>query len=222
MKRSVATVCMLVGICVMTYGFLLDVSSVRAQEHLDSGRDLILALDDCIQKRFLDIDKGFGYRRIVRRGDSPHRFNPENAKELSIVGDLTRARLSVGLYLAGRNSLKSASDATEAAASTGKPIRGPIIISGNERAPHFPTALELRERGLKAMQAFQKSDRYDFGVRDWNVVAIPVRASDASCLNCHLYNDVKTLPGAGPDEQSLKLRIGDPLGLLLYVYRDGR
>ena len=61
------------------------ISIVPSQEHSDSEADLIAALDDCIQQRFLDVDKGFGFSRVIRPGETPHRFKAENSVALYFV-----------------------------------------------------------------------------------------------------------------------------------------
>lgn len=192
------------------------------QENIDSA-DLISTLDECIQKRFLDVDQGFGFRRIIRSGDTPHRFKPENAKELSIVGYLSKVRLEVVLYLGGRSMLEPRTAAADVNNSTARLIKGPVFITDNDKhATSSPTAMELLEHGQKAMRTFQKSDRYDFAIREWKIVARPVRASDASCLKCHHSDGINVLPEAKVEQESRKLKIGDPLGVLLYAYKSGQ
>ena len=64
----------------------------------------------------------------------------------------------------------------------------------------------------------------------WRVEARPVRASAESCIECHRRHsgfEIKTMPATGgaavaaekPKEADLK--VGDPLGVLLYAYRKG-
>jgi hypothetical protein len=43
----------------------------------------------------------------------------------------------------------------------------------------------------------------------WQVAAVPVRATDKSCINCHFrFSNFKSKP-----------RLGDPLGIALYAFR---
>jgi hypothetical protein len=229
MHRSVSIASLFLFSFAPALGFLQDTSAasgahILTQETIDSSSDLISALDDCIQQRFLDVDQGFGFRRLVRSGETPHRFKPENAKELSIVGYLSKVKLNVVLYLAGRNLLRPGADAAEAGAGElGKLIKGPVFITGNDvRVSGPPTVSELSEQSRKAMQNFQKSDRYDFTIREWKIIARPVRASEASCLKCHHYDETGTLPQAKVEEESRRLKIGDALGVVVYAYRDGQ
>jgi hypothetical protein len=229
MKHAIRITSILLFSCSVGLGFLPDISSatcsphIFTQEHPDSSADLISVLDDCIQQRFLDVDQGFGFRRIVRLGETPHRFKPENAKELSIVGYLTKVKLSVVLYLAGRSILKPGSDTPEISGDAGRLIKGPVFITDNDRrVTGSPTALELLEHSQKAMRDFQESDRYDFAIREWKIIARPVRTSDSSCLKCHHYNEINILPQAKLGQESRRLKIGDALGVLLYAYRNGQ
>jgi hypothetical protein len=70
-----------------------------------SARAVIAEFDECLQQRFKDVDEGFGFRRIVKIGDTPHHVDPENAREESAVRDLEREGLRVVLYLTGRRVL---------------------------------------------------------------------------------------------------------------------
>lgn len=192
---------------------------VPSQESADSGAGLIAALDDCIQQRFLDVDQGFGYRRIVRPGDTAHRFKPENAKELAVVDYLIRHKLDMVLYLAGREIVGPSLNSQEFDRIAGKLIKGPVRITPNDKGmAGLPALKQLWDRGHEAMQAFHGSDNYDFNLGGWKFVARPVRASDQSCLKCHQGNGTSYLLRDRALE-SRPLQIGDPLGLLFYGYK---
>jgi hypothetical protein len=62
--------------------------------------------------------KGFGIRRIIKPGGTPHRFKPENAREESAVHDFERDGLRVALYLTGRRVLTADGPVANADAST--------------------------------------------------------------------------------------------------------
>jgi hypothetical protein len=55
----------------------------------------ISALNDCIQERFKEINDRFGVARIVKIGETPHRFQPESVAEMSSVRALEQARLQL-------------------------------------------------------------------------------------------------------------------------------
>ena len=63
------------------------------------------------------------------------------------------------------------------------------------------------------MQAFSRSESYDFGHGDWKFAARPIRVTDTACLNCHTPNGA-TLMSAGvrPDNALA-------IGVLLSGYR---
>ena len=221
MQRSVSIVSLLLFSFAVAFGFL-PATSGAFQENIDSA-DLISTLDDCIQKRFLDVDQGFGFRRIIRSGDTPHRFKPENARELSIVGYMSKVKLDVVLYLGGRNLLEPRTETTGINHNVGKLIKGPVFITDSDRrVTGSPTVLELMEHGQKAMRVFQKSDAYNFAIREWKIIARPVRASDASCLKCHHSDEINIFPETKVGQESRKLKISDPLGVVLYAYRSGQ
>lgn len=97
-----------------------------------------------------------------------------------------------------------------------------FVPGDDKRVGGSPAASELLALSQKAMRDFQKSDSADFLVREWNIIARPVRASDSSCLKCHHYNEIRVLPQAKVEQESRKLKIGDPLGVLLYAYKSGQ
>jgi hypothetical protein len=227
MQRSVSIVSVLLFCFALAFGFLPTTSGalgnpILIQENIDSA-DLISTLDDCIQKRFLDVDLGFGFRRLTRSGDTPHRFKAENAKELSVVGYLSKVKLDVILYLGGRNMLEPRTEASDINHNAGKLIKGPVFITDSDRrVTGSPTTLELMEHGQKAMRVFQKSDTYNFAIREWKIIARPVRASDASCLKCHYSDEINIFPETKVGQESRRLKIGDPLGVVLYAYSSGQ
>ena len=100
-------------------------SAARAQE-----TRLLSSLNSCIQARFQDIDLKFGIRRVIKPGETPHRFEPETVRELSAVRDLEDAGLRVVLYLTGRQVLR---DKPPLAGLTNQMtwelIKGPVLIT---------------------------------------------------------------------------------------------
>jgi hypothetical protein len=201
---------------------------------------VIDALDDCIQQRFKDIDKSFGFRRIIRAGDTPHRFKPQNTREFSSVSELNNQKVEVALYLASRSVLGDKPDDKEwdqdrlASTEQGvipmsigrgtgfsrKIIKGPVVICVKDK-PDMPLPSELWEQSRKAMQVFATKDSFEFVLGNWKFVARPVRASEQSCLECHLVDSTAVL-ARKPNEAPKQLKIGDPLGIVLYAYRESK
>ena len=198
----------------------------------DADNRLLSLLDERIQQRFglaariqrrsQDIDNGFGYRRIVNVGETPHRFKPENAKELKVVDALRVARLNVVLYLAGRRPPGEQPDAATIVAR--KLIQGPaFVVSTNQQNADLPGPAELWAQSRTALLAFQSSQSYDFAIGKWKFSARPVRATEQSCVDCHNAGATRSvrLPstnGVSELQITKPLRIGDLLGVVLYAY----
>lgn len=201
-----------------------------------SEPQIVDALNDCIQQRFKDVDKSFGFRRIIKVGDTPHRFKPENPKEFSSVNELANQKVEVALYLASRSVLgdkptdKEWAQGDNDTARNDKPvpmpatvnysrkiIKGPVLISTKDKAD-LPLPSELWEHSKKAMQAFAAKDSFEFTLGKWQFTARPVRASEQSCLQCHMADSTATF-AREPNKESKQLKMGDPLGVVLYAYR---
>jgi hypothetical protein len=200
---------------------------------------LIKEFDDCIQQRFLDIDKAFGLRRIIKEGESPHRFKPESARELTSVGRLKEQGLDVALYLTSRSVLgeKPAEAAWQQESADTyertkpltpqilqknflrKLIRGPVLITAMGK-DELPNPSQLWQQSQSAMKAFAGKEQYEFAQGQWQFIARPVRASDESCLHCHVQDSTHIVALDVNDERVKSLKIGDPLGVLLYAYRE--
>jgi hypothetical protein len=185
------------------------------------ARALIEEFDECLQQRFKDVDEGFGFRRIVKVGDTPHRFKPENAREEGAVRDLEREGLRVVLYLTGRRVLTTGGHAPDR--PFGSPlIKGPVEVTRAQRQgdPHTAPSLDLRDESRRAMTLFERASSSDFTAGGWTFVARPVRASEPSCLRCHEADgSTRTIPSR---DGAPSLRVGDPLGALLYGYQSAR
>jgi hypothetical protein len=192
-----------------------------AQNRGTRARALIDEFDECLQQRFKDVDEGFGFRRIVKVGDTPHRFNPENTREEGAVRDLERAGLRVVLYLTGRRVLTV--DGRAPGTRLGSPlIKGPVEVTSAQRQGdlHIAPSLDLREESRRAMIMFERASSYDFTAGDSTFVAHPVRASEPSCLRCHEADgSTRMIPSR---DRVTSLRVGDPLGALLYGYQSAR
>jgi hypothetical protein len=229
MKRYICFIILCLFSLLVAFGFSPGPSAstlrsfIPSQEHSDSEADLIAALDACIQQRFLDVDKGFGFRRLTRPGDTPHRFKAENAKELTIVEYLTSARLDVVLYLAGRGIVEAKLNSEDVDSIAGSLIKGPVSITPSDnQIAGLPTPRQLWNHSQEAMQVFQGSGKYDFSLGEWNFIARPVRASDTTCLECHQRNGTNLFSRGNTRQELKSLQIGDPLGLLVYGYKISR
>jgi hypothetical protein len=186
------------------------------QDCEDRDARLLSALNDSVQKRFKEIDGTFGYRRIIRVDDTPHRFKPESAKEFKDVDDLKKEGLKVFLYVAGRRLLEPKPEGVEL--TLRKFIKGPGFVTADPKSLGLPSQAELWDEARKAMLAFENTDAYNFTAGRWKFSARVVRASDQSCLDCHGSGLGKVFRVNAPDRYKATLRIGDPLGVVLYGY----
>ncbi|HTM51091.1 MAG TPA: hypothetical protein VL285_20485 [Bryobacteraceae bacterium] len=159
-------------------------------------------LDQCIQNRFLDA-RAFGMRRILPMQYHGIRlFQPENEAERAVVGSLRAGGYEVALYLVGRQALQAAGPSVDPRRAV---AQGPALITALPEGT-LPGARALLDAGRRALIAFEKGDGYTLHENGWTIALRPLRASGESCVRCHA--------AAGSD-----VKIGDPLGAALYVYR---
>jgi hypothetical protein len=186
---------------------------------------LVSALNDCIQKRFKEIDTRFGMRRVIRIWETPHTFKPEQASEFAAVQDLQRATLRVVLYLAGRRvQLPTPDTSTWSPGQAWSLIKGPVAITppvdtpgraGSPVSLSPPGGLELWDESRRAFQIFATTDTHEFQLGAWRFIAKPVRAVDPACLECHR----EPVRASSRAATSRPLQLGDPLGVVLYGYQ---
>ena len=163
--------------------------------------------------------------------DTPHNFRPESAKELKEVSEFKDAHLIVGLYLTSRGILADApKEKTNSATKNdnlftdqntlvGRTIKGPAVINGkDEQFSDLPRPIEVWEQSQKAMKSFGHNESYDFTMNGWQFSARPVRASENSCLQCHNPSYTFDQTTRKPKATEV-LKIGDPLGVVLYAYK---
>jgi hypothetical protein len=196
-------------IIIVSFMALAAVLIPAAPARLDSVPDEISRLDECIQLRFLDA-KAFGMRRILpMQYHGLRTFQPENATERGVVDQLRQKGYEVAFYLIGRNALIDRTQ-LEMLNPRRSAVQGPAFITPLH-AGDFPQPDTLLEQGRRALLSFQKGEGYDIGKAGWTVAMRPLRASNERCVQCHVA-------GAASAGKS-KLKIGDALGVALYVYR---
>jgi hypothetical protein len=170
---------------------------------------------------------GFGMARIA----TERRFAPETKEERAAVRELKRAGYEVGLYLAGRAILDDAPEEWRRAKThfgndlAGQAFSGPIFVGPGVK--RLPTAASLWDGTRRALESFEAgAQRHEFVAGRWQVEARPVRASQESCLRCHGtdYRRVYGVTQAGVSFHKFEpkgnaLKLGDPLGVLVYAYR---
>jgi Protein of unknown function (DUF3365) len=184
-----------------------------------SAASPVEALNYSVQERFRTT-KGFGMSRLLVVPQHVW-FDPETPDEKAAVEDLRSGGWTVGLYLAGRGLLKPPMSESEwenaGEFSVRRAISKPIVISGETTPAELPKPWELQVIGRNALEASAASDRYEAAFGRWSVDARPIRANRAACLACHATKPAAGSQRPGMDEDT-DLRVGDALGLAVYVY----
>jgi hypothetical protein len=176
---------------------LMGATPVRLYPPGSATPEEIEQLHECIKLRFLDT-RSFGMSRILPNRDRGIRvFHPENPAEQSVLSKLRLQGYEVGLYLAGRRILLER-PAIDARRST---VQGPAFMTPFYKDELPPPELLLAD-SRRALINFEKGEGYDIQKPGWMVAMRPLRATNESCVQCH---------GS--------VKIGDPLGVALYVYR---
>jgi len=195
------------------------------QDGFISGCSVIDPLDECIQARFKEADKLFGYARVTPR-THVQMFSPKNEEESIAVSELEREGWQVSFYLAGRRIVDSKPESSQQEPGNKynqhPVINGPLPITKNVAREDLPNANELRDHAKKALLAFDTRNQYEFSVQKWSFTGRPIRA-DEMCLRCHNPNPppvagtVMHLPYA-PAPGNRPVNIGDALGVAIYAY----
>ena len=87
-------------------------------------------------------------------------------------------------------------------------LEGPVVVGSN--APE-----DLNEVRRQLLPRVAKTPIPEDGLEHWQVVVRPVLATRESCLECHADRGRREM--GPPRFKGLKLR--DPLGYLVYLYR---
>jgi hypothetical protein len=171
----------------------------------NSGTDVLSGLNDCVQKRFLDTGS-FGINRILPL-HGVRQFRPANANERATVEDLEQKGYEVALFLAGRQILGSSGNRFLDPRSG---VQGPAYITHLSKIDELPTPNALLPDARAALVSFEAGDRYEAQKDGWNIQLRPLRATSETCVQCHTR---------GPGGANSNLKIGDALGVVLYVFR---
>ena len=75
---------------------------------------------------------------------------------------------------------------------------------------------QLLDDSQRAIAAFATKESYEFTKGDWHFTARPVRVSGRECLYCHRGDSTSISPGSSAESA---LKIGDPIGAVIYAYR---
>ena len=180
----------------------------------NSGTEVLSSLDDCIQLRFLDTG-AFGINRILPL-HGVRQFRPANAAERAAVDALEQKGYEVAFFLAGRQILHPSGGAAIGGILFVDPrsgIQGPAYITRLAKTGDLPKPEVLLAHARAALTSFDDgntSNTYETKNGGWSVLLRPLRAASATCVQCHTR-------GAGGSNANLK--VGDAIGVVLYVYR---
>jgi hypothetical protein len=152
----------------------------------------------------------FGMNRMLpNRGHGVNQFQPENASELNVLTELSNQGYQVALFLVGRYALDTPSGIGDLARFG---LQGPAYMTAEPK--DLPDSADLLAEGRKALVAFSRRDGYDIHKGKWTVAMRPLRATNASCVQCHTAG-----PANMVRNDSHKPKPGDALGVAMYVYR---
>jgi hypothetical protein len=179
---------------------------------------LVDRLDYVFQQRFQTTDgEIFGISRIPVTPE--HRrvvhWKPDQEMEKKVESDLKERGLAAAYLLARPKTARAMLTLTPeqlqkppyAAIPTGRNgISRPIVLSTGDTPVALPTQSELLKGIDQAETAFKDGDHSEFGVRDWKIIARPVRAT-ADCIKCH-----ERMRG------DKNLKVGAVLGVAMYAF----
>jgi len=193
---------------------------------------LINRLDEAVRRRFADpAPAALGMSRvampsslgrhfqpdITRRTD----FAPESDTERALIAEMERQNLQVGLYVFGRTAATVGPEKENFRA-----LKGPAAITTGTPRPAFypgilPSALKpdalpdwnaVYPLASRAMKSFLDGGHgFETTLDSWNLAVRPVMASAERCLACH-----NPQPAGG----AAAIRLGQPIGGLIYAYRN--
>lgn len=191
-------------------------------ESLSPGA-LVGAFDEQMQLRFLDSSLGLGMSRVcagkthyslsnlehgVRRFPQPTNptwsnprcgekdwisFQPRNSQEQWVDGEIKRAKVEIWTLLVS---------------AVHRTLEGPVVAGGT--APQ-----DMDDVRSQLLPRVAKTPISEGRLGMWRVTVKPVRASQESCIGCHTGDRTMHIRPA----QIANLKLGDPLGYLVYLYR---
>jgi hypothetical protein len=190
---------------------------VRAND-ANEADGLVDRLDYVFQQRFQNTEGNiFGISRIPVTPE--HRnvvhWRPDQEMEKKVAADLKQRGLAAA-YLLARPQMahyvlaqpeEQRQKPPYSLVPTGRNgISKPIVLSTGDTPVPLPTQAELLKGIDQAEAAFKNGDQSEFGVRDWRIIAKPVRAT-ADCIKCHERR-----------RGDKNLQVGAVLGVAMYAF----
>lgn len=176
-------------------------------------------LNQAIHSSF-EVREGFGMGRFAGMIAHARRpvFSSPIARDAAKV--LWEQGWEVNFYLGGRDLFRKEKLETSAATTyvelkdqTFRDLRGPVVMvpSENQNAPLRDAVVAQAKTAFLA----NMSQGYRSQVGEWRLLSYPVKATKASCVGCHQNPEARRQLGR-------PLKIGDTLGVTIYVYRRAR
>ena len=171
---------------------------------------VLAELNDCIQHRFLNTGV-FGMARILPL-HGIRQFRPDNETERNVLDLLKQQHYDVALFLAGRQILppSNASIGGIAFIDPRTTVQGPAYITPSAANAELLKPADLVEEARVALASFSSGEGYSIQKDGWTVMMRPLRATSQTCVQCHTI---------GTGGKNAQLKIGDALGVVMYVYR---
>jgi hypothetical protein len=192
---------------------------------------LIDKFDKAVQQRFLT-KPFFGIARIEPVfKPNPHlrAFLPENEEERKSVGDFVNDGWKVDIYLFGRRTQPMVVNGKERKEfNVNYRLNRPVSVTGNLKEKEMQKPETLLKDVKHAFREFETNaspnrNHYEFSIGNWSYVARPVRAANASCLQCH--TDYVIAEQTAKNKYRFRRRqVGDVNGVLVYGFskNDGK
>ena len=180
-----------------------------------------------IQKRFLT-EPGFGMVRIQPTPPYSNHlssFYPKDSSEKKAVEAFERDGWKVGLYLFGKRTERRIKNGVEQKGFLSDyKLKQPVIITKNIRErEELSNSSRILKKVKEAFLQFQESvdaeeKTFEFDSGGWSYFAKPVRAVNASCVQCH--TDYVVIKKSEDGNYQLRRRkVGDVNGILVYAFK---
>ena len=194
------------------------------------GKDLVSEFNRVLQMRFASFNE-FGVMRLVTRYQHNSYlpvFTPESGEEYTLACALQNRGVDAAILIAGRGLLgyEAAPASKRPAPDLGRSatLSEPIHLTGEYGNDELPDGAVLKR---VAESAFREGVAEDQD-KQWAVRGYAIVATNEACVRCH--NGGKnfgvpkpiTFPAAPiMFPAAPRLNVGDPIGVALYVSREG-
>ena len=239
MKKLKIAICLCWVVLFAVFGLVHNTSDTSGQTRSAAAKDpriddsapdaeTIERFDRAVQNRFLT-QPDFGIRRMVPTTPEPltsvhvGSFSPVNDEERQLIKSFTDAGWKVGLYLFGRRATPNGDDKNPLEKfKIQYRINQPVAVTPGLPEKDLPGAKRLIKEVKNAFLTFQADQEAgrattQFAKDEWTFVARPVRAVNASCIQCHTDYVVTSKLDDGRF-RFRKRAVGDVNGIIVYGF----